>query len=866
MTWWHRLLHRKKYDEELDKELRFHLDQYASDLIARGLAPEEARRQARLAFGGPQQVKEMCREALGMRWLEDLLQDVRYGARVLLKNPGFSLVAIITLGLGIGANTAIFSFVNAVLLRPLPYPEPERLVWAWGNIQGGTNRASVNPLDFIDYQTGNQSFAQLAASFSQGSFATLTGSGAPERLRSDVVTANYFDVLGFQPALGQGFIAEHEQTGRGQVVILSEGLWRRRFGGDPSLIGKALTLNGESFTVIGVMPADFQPPQPAELWVPMPVRNLTSSRKAHFIRPVGRLRPGVTLAAAQAEMDGIARRLEETYPEDKNWSLRLVPLQEHMVGNIRQPLWTLLGAVGFVLLIACANVANLMLARAASRHREIAVRAAMGASRRRIVRQLLTESLLLSLVGGLFGVLLGVWTLNWLVSISAGNIPDWVRVGIDARVLGFTLAATMLTGLLCGLAPALQASRPNLVGTLKEGARGASDGKGHKRVRGLWVVCEVALAVVLLVGAGLLIRSFIRLQQVDPGFDAKNVFTLRLDLPEGRYKQPEQVENFYDQLQQQLAALPGVEAVGTVSELPMSGQANDFPFHVEGAPRDPDNFVTADYRRVNQDYFRAMKIPLLRGRQFTAWEARTGSRVVVISEEMAEQFFPDTDPLGKRLVIFGDDQPYEIIGIAGDVRHSGLTGDVYQTMYAPSLRRLMNNLVIRTAGPPLNLEAEVRRAVRAADKDVPIPALRSMEELVGDSVAQPRMNTLLLSALAGLALALALVGIYGVTSYSVAQRTHEIGVRMALGAQARAVLRLVVTQGMRLAFVGVLIGLLASFALTRLMSSLLFGVSANDPLTFGGVALLLLLIALLACYLPARRAMEVDPLVALRHD
>ncbi len=799
--------------------------------------------------------------------MQTIFHDMRYGARMLLKKPGFTLIAVITLALGIGANTAIFSVVNAVLLRPLPYAEPERLVWAWGNFRGGTNRASVNPLDFLDYRAGNQSFEHLGAFFTQGGFVTLTGSGEPERLRGGVVTANYFDVLGVKPMLGQSFAAEHEQAGRGQVAILSYGLWQRRFGGDPSLIGKPLTFNGQSFTVLGVMPADFQPPQPAEGWVPMPIHNLTSDRKAHFIRPIGRLKPGVTLAAAQAEMDGIARRLEETYPEDKDWSLRLVPLQEHMVGNIEQSLWTLLGAVGFVLLIACANVANLMLARAASRYREIAVRAAMGASRRRIVRQLLTESLLLSLAGGVLGVLLGVWTVDWLVSISAGNIPAWARVGIDARVLGFTLAATMLTGLLFGLAPALQASKPNLVETLKEGGRGAGEGKGHKRVRGLWVVSEIALAVVLLVGAGLLVRSFIRLQQINPGFDAENVFTLRLDLPEARYRQPEQVENFYDQLQQQLAALPGVEAVGIVSELPMSGQMNDFRFHVEGIPRDPDNVVTADYRRVNQDYFRAMKIPLLRGRQFTGQEVRTSSQVAVISEELAKQFFPNEDPLGKRLLIdVGKDLPFEIIGVAGDVRHRGLAGNVYQMMYSPSLRRAATNLVIRTAAAPLNLAAEVRKVVQAVDKDLPISVLRPMEELVGNSIAQQRMNTFLLSALAALALVLAMVGIYGVMSYSVAQRTHEIGIRMALGARAGDVLRLVVKQGMTLALLGVVIGLLASFALTRLMTSLLHGLSATDPLTFAGVAVALIGVALVACYVPARRAAKVDPLVALRYE
>ena len=794
-------------------------------------------------------------------------QDLRYGARMLLKKPGFSLIAILTVALGIGANTAIFSIVNAVLLRPIPYPEPEQLIWAWGNYRGGTNSASVNPLDFLDYRTSNKSFAQFGASFSFGSFVTLTGNGEPERLRSGVVTANFFDVFGIKPVLGQSFIAEHEQAGRGQVTILSYGLWQRRFGGDSSLIGKPLILNGQSYTVIGVMPAEFQTPIPAELWAPLPVQILTSDRKAHFIRPIGRLKPNVTLAQAQAEIDSIARRLEETYPEDKNWSLRLVSLQEQMIGNIGQSLWTLLGAVGFVLLIACANVANLMLARAASRYREMAVRAAMGARRRRIIRQLLTESLLLSLAGGVLGVLLSVWAVDWLVSISAGTIPAWARVDIDLRVLGVTLAATMLTGLIFGLTPALKASKPNLVETLKEGGRGASDSKSYNRARGLWVVSEIALAVVLLISAGLLIRSFIRLQQIYPGFNVENVYTLRLDLPDGRYRQPEQVENFYDRLQQRLAALPGIEVVGTVSELPMSGQANDFRFHVEGRPRDEGNVVTADYRRVNQDYFRAMKIPLLRGRQFTEEEVRTSSQVVIISEELARQFFPNEEPLGKRLLIdVGRDLPFEIIGVVGGVRHRGLTGSMYQTMYSPSLRRLTNNLVMRTSTARLDLAAEVRKAVAAIDKDLPVPALRPMEQLLAGTIARQRMNTFLLSALATLALVLAVIGIYGVMSYAVAQRTHEIGVRLALGAQAGNVLRLVLKQGMTLALIGVALGLIASFVLTRLMRTLLFNTDPKDPLTFTTIAALLAFVALLACFFPARRATKVDPMVALRYE
>ena len=800
--------------------------------------------------------------------MRTLWQDLSYGLRMLWKQPGFTLVSIITLALGIGANTAIFSVVNAVLLRPLPYAEPERLVWMWGNFRGGTSTASVSTLDFLDYREQNRSFEQLGAFFSGDSFVNLTDGGEPERLRVGVVTANYFDIFGVKPALGRGFIAEEEQAGRNQVVVLGYGLWQRRFGGDSSIIGKTITVNDRSFNVLGVMPAGFQPPQTAELWAPMPLRALATDRKSHSIRPIGRLKPGVTIAQAQADMDSVARRLEEQYPDSNaGWNWRLIPLQERMVGNIGQSLWMLFGAVGFVLLIACANVANLSLARAASRSKEIAVRAAIGASRRRVARQLLTESLLLSLFGGALGVLFGMWGLDFLVWISAGNIPPWARVGIDARVLVFTSLATLLTGLLFGLSPALQSSKPNLIETLKEGGQSAADGASRNRLYSLWVVSEVALAVVALVGAGLLVRSLIRLQQVAPGFDAENVTTLRIDLPGARFPQPEQVIGFYEQFKQRLAALPGVEAVGIISHLPLSGQRNDIPFRVEGRPRNPNEHVTADDRSVDHDYFRAMKIPLLRGRHFTEEEARTSGKVVIISETMARRFFPNEDPVGKRLLMSdAQETPYEIVGVVGDVRHLALQLGVYQTMYFPWLRQRSTNFVIRAPGAPANLAADVRKALQAVDKNLPVSAIRPMEELLGNSVAQRRLNAFLLSAFAALGLFLAMIGVYGVMSQAVTQSTHEIGVRLALGAQTRDVMGLVLREGMKLAVVGMAIGLLSALALTRLamMKSQLFEVSGADPITFAAIAVLLTGAMLLACYLPARRATKVDPMVALR--
>src|SRR5262245_31147184 len=798
--------------------------------------------------------------------MQTLWQDLRFGARMLLKKPGFTLIAAVTLALGIGANTAIFSVVNAVLLSPLPYTEPERLMWIWGNFRGGTNTASVSHLDFLDYREQNRSFEHLGAFSSENAFVNLTG-GEPERLRASVVTANYFDIFGVKPALGRSFIAEEEQLGRHLVVVLSYGLWQRRFGGDPSIIGKTIMLNDRSLNVLGVMPAGFQPPQAAELWAPMPLRALANNRRSNSIRPIGRLKPGVTIGQAQADMDAVARRLEEKYPDtNAGWNWRLIPLQERMVGNIGQSLWVLFGVVGFVLLIACANVTNLSLARAASRSREIAIRTAVGASRRRVARQLLTESLLLSLFGGALGVLVGMWGLEFLLWISAGNIPPWARVGIDARVLVFTSLATLLTGLLFGLAPALQSSKPNLIETLKEGGHSATDGAGRNRLYSLWVVSEVALAVVALVGAGLLVRSLIRLQQVDPGFDAENVTTLRIDLPGARYQQPEQVIGFCEQFKQRLAALPGVDAVGMISQLPLSGQRNDSSFRVEGRPRNPNEHVTADDRSVDHDYFRAMKIPLLRGRQFTEEDARTSGKVVIVSDTMARRFFPNEDAVGKRLLMGDQETPYEIVGVVGDVRHKALHMGAYQTMYFPWLRERGTNLVIRAAGPPANLAADVRKALQAVDKNLPVSAIRPMEELLGDSVAQRRLNTYLLSAFAALGLILAMIGVYGVMSQAVAQSTHEIGVRLALGAQTRDVLGLVLREGMKLALVGLAIGLLSALALTRLVAvqSLLFEVSGADPVTFAAIAVLLTGAMLFACYLPARRATKVDPMVALR--
>jgi len=801
--------------------------------------------------------------------METLIKDIRYGLRGLWKRPGFTAVALITLALGIGANTAIFSLINAVLIRPLPFPEPDRLVWTWGNIRNGGNRASVSPLDYLDYRHQNRTFEQFAAMTSFSISANLTGGGEPQRLSGAGVTGNFFQALGVQPALGRTFLLENETNGRDQVAVLSYGLWQKRFGGDPGIINQRITLDDKSFEVIVVMPRDFEFPAASELWLPLnfDAQPGLRQRKAHFLRPIGRLKAGVTLAQAQADTDSIARQLEATYPDtNTGWNLRLVSLREQIVGNIRSTLYILLGAVGLVLLIACANVANLLMAHAASRRKEIALRTALGAGRLRIARQMITESVMLALFGGALGTLLAIWGVKGLVVLSGANIPATADVKIDFTVLVFTLVTSVLTGLLFGLAPAFRTMNLSLSETLKEGGRSGSESAQRNRTRSLLVVFESALAVMLLVGAGLLIRSLIRLQNTNPGFDSNSVLTLRIDLPRTKYEEPQSRSNFWEQFQSRVSALPGVESVGLVSELPLSGQPNDMPYTVEGrAPDAPNQGFDDDFRRVNQDYFRALRIPFLRGRNFTPQEVREGAKVLIISESLVRQTFPNEEPLGRRLVMGMSNQPFEIIGIVGDVRHRSLEQPPLPAMYMPAFEP-GENVVIRTQTDSSALAAAVRREVTSIDPNQPIATVRTMNEWLGRAVAAPRYRTGLFGLFAGLALALSAVGIYGVMSYSVGQRTHEIGVRMALGARQLDVLKLVVRQGMSLALVGVVIGLLGALALTRIISSLLFDVGTRDPATFVVVAILLAAVAFIACYVPALRATKVDPLVALRYE
>ena len=861
------LFRRGQVEAELNEELRYHLERQIEVNTAAGMSVEEARYAALRAMHGLDQRKEECRDMRRVRLIEDLWRDFRFSLRSLLKRPGFTAIALLALALGIGANTAIFSLVNAVILQPLPYRDPDRLISVYGTRNRST-QGSVGPTDFLDYRSQNKTFEQFAASGSMMLPMNLTGSGEPERLNASIITGNYFDTFGVRPALGRGFSLENEKTGQDHVTVLSHAFWQTRFGGDPNIVNKTINLDGKAYEVLGVMPAEVVLPQPAQLWVPI---NFDADpemkmRNARFLRGIGRLKEGVTLDQAQTDTDLIAAQLEQQYPDSNTgWSLRLIPLREILVGGSRTMLFILFGAVGFVLLIACANVANLLLVRAAARQKEIAMRTALGASRLRIIRQMITESLLLAIFGGALGALLAVAGVKLLVSFSEDSIPRTANVKIDATVLAFTLLISLATGLLFGLAPAIRTMKENLVDALKDGIRGGSEATVKNRTRSLLVVFESAIAVMLLIAAGLLIRSLVALQNVDPGFDPNNVLTLRVDLPRQKYNTPEKASNFFEQLEIRVAGLPGVEAVGLITDLPLSGEARDMPYRVEGRPATSD-IAFVDFRRVNKNYFSAMRIPLRRGRNFTEQEVRQSDKAIVVSQAFVVSVFPNEEALGKRLIIWSGirNEPYEIIGIVGDTRYQSLQGEPSATMYVPTRELLFVNLVIRTQGDPLSLVGGVRKEVNALDPDQPIAAIRPMTEWVAMSAAGARYRTTLLGLFALLAMILAATGIYGVMSYSVAQRTQEIGVRMALGARPLDVLKLVVRQGMMLALIGVIVGLAGALALTRVMSSLLFGVTERDPITFVAVAALLIVVAFISCFVPAHRATRVDPLIALR--
>jgi predicted permease len=817
-----------------------------------------------------------------------LLQDLRYGSRMLWKSPGFTLVTVLALALGIGANTAIFSVVNTVLLRPLPFERPEQLVLLWETHpfgkQLGYDYLPGSTANFTDWRSRTDLFEGMAALDSRN--VVLTGRDEPQRLTGVRASANLFSLLRVKPMSGRVLVPEDERAGANRVVVISHGLWQRRFGSDPSVLGTALTLDGDSYTVVGIMPASVTFPQemglPAffdfsaktDLWMPYALTDReTQNRGSHHIAVVARLKDGATIGQAQAQMDNLARQLEEQHPDDnKDWRVAVVSLHEQVVGKSRLVILILLGAVGCVLLIACANVANLLLARATARQKEIAIRTALGATRWRVVRQLLTESVLLALVGGALGIWLAMWGVDLLVALSPGNLPRPAEIGIDRSVLAYTFFISLVTGVLFGLIPALQSSRPDFNEALKEGGRGASDSPRRRRARGLLVVSEVALALVLLISAGLLLKSFISLQNVQPGFTPANVLTVEIGLPEQKYGDDKRIADFYRQVIARVESLPGAEAVGAVSHLPLSGAEEIDGFSVEGRTETAALLTqSADFRVVAPGYFRAMQIPLLRGRHFDERDRADAPGVMLIDEAFARRFFPGEDPLGKRINEDGSRTRRSfltVVGVVGSVKHSGLSAESRPTMYLPYEQSgwLTMTLTIRAAGDPTNLAAAVRREVLAVDKDQPVTKISTMAETFGRAVAPQRFNMLLLGLFAAVAMILATVGIYGVIAYTVSQRSREMGIRIALGASRADILKLVVGQAMLMASVGVGVGLGGALVLTRFMSGLLYGVSATDPVIFVSISLLLALVALLASYIPARRAMKVDPIVALHYE
>ena len=889
MSWWKAFRDRIRalrdsdgVHREIDEEMRFHLDMRAEENVRRGMSPQDARREAERRFGRLTRIKEMGYDVRGGGFVETLWQDMRYGVRMLLKHPGFTFIAVLTLALGIGVNTALFSVVNAVLLRPLPYAEPERLVQVYeANPQKGFDRFGFSLANFVDHRDQQSGFEQMAAYHRWN--ANLTGAGEPERVQVALVSASFLPLLRVQPLLGRGFLTEEETQGKDDVAVLSYGLWQRRFGGDPGILNKSINLSGYVCTVVGVLPPDFQFPDPfgsnplsaaapkVDLLTPMAYdpKNL-GDRGSHFLQVLARLQPGVELAQAQTELRAIASRLEQQYPDrNKGWTVNVFALQDEVVRNVRPALLLLLAAVAFVLLIACANVSNLLLARAAARQKEMAIRLALGAPRARLLRLLLTESLLLALAGGTAGLALAYGAMRAFISFSPANVPRTDEIRLDGMALLFTFGITLLTSMAFGLLPTLQASKPGVNTTLKEGGRQGNRG-GRPRTRGLLVVAEVALSLLLLIGAGLMIRTFISYQRLNPGFRTDNLLTMKLALPFKKYPKPEQQVAFYQQVIERVRALPGVQGVGAVSDLPLV-EGGIFAFIIEGresasAQDDPD----AVWRAINPDYFRTMGMQLRRGREFTEHDQPGAVEVIVINETMAASFWPGEDPIGKRIQIY-DSQPMpwrEIVGVVNDTKEAGLGVPTRPEIYVPFSQRPRTamTLIAHTAAGPEQLAGAMRAAVQTVDPEQPVYRVSTMEQFFSAEVAVPRATMFLMGSLAVAALILAAVGIYGVMAHAVAQQTHEIGIRTALGATQRDVLRLVVGQGMTLTLIGVVIGLAGAFALTRLMTSLLFGVSATDPATFTVIALLLTGVALFACYIPARRATKVDPLAALRYE
>jgi len=866
--------------EEIDREMRAHVEMQTEANIASGMDPAKARDAAVQSFGHMTNIRDDAYDVKGGGFVETLIQDIRYGARVLTKHRGFTVVAVLTLALGIGANTAIFSVVNELLLRPMAYRDAEKIVMLWEVTPEGRHQNTTSRANFRSWREQASSFEAISAFTDQR--LNLTGEGEPEELSVQFATPELFRILGVDPILGRPLMPEDAEA-KSPIAVLSYGLWQRRFGARPDIVGQSITLNGVPFSVVGVMPASFQfhikqrsgTGRPAELWsvLPMPVGPGANDR-GRFLSVVGRLKPGVSAEQANAEMRTIASRLSAEAPQyNRNYTAEVLPLREQFFGNVRRALWLLLGAVGFVLLIACANVANLLLSLATSREKEIALRSALGAHRLRIVRQLLTESLMLAVISSLMGLGFAWLGMKALIAISPKDLVSLQNTNLNLTVLLWTLGVSVLTGIIFGLAPALHVSRLDLNDALKEGGKGdTGHAGGSRRLRSLLVVSEIALAVVLLASAGLLVKSFIRLQEVDRGFNSGNVMTMVVRLPQARYKEDPQVVAFFRQALDRISALPAVRSAGVINFLPFYGglgSATGFTIGGKPAPA-PGEEPSTDVRVADPGYFKALQIPLLRGRQFSATENSEAKHVVLINEALAQKYFPGEDPLGKSIDVgmFDGPNPTEIIGVVGNVRYENLIDGFEPAVYFPhpELAYSFMTFVVRTDGDPNAIAPALQREIRTLDPNQPVSDVRTMDQVMAETLSRARFNTLMLALFAGLATLLSAVGIFGVMNYSVALRTREIGLRVAIGAQPRQVLVLILRQGLMLTILGVVIGLLAAVALTRLLSGLLFGVAAVDPPTFASISILLIAVSLVACYLPARRAMKIDPLLALRSE
>ena len=888
-SWLRTILQRSRIESEMDAELRFHMEARAEDLVRRGTPREEALRRARPEFGGIENAKEECREARGAHFAETLLQDLRYGLRMIRRAPGFTLTAVLALALGIGANTAIFSVVNAVLLRPLPYDQPDRLVQVWHTPPQksfpGMAIFTVSPANFLDWRAQNHSFEGMAA-YGFGRY-TITGSGHPETIRMVAATNGLLSILHARPLLGRGFLDGEYEPGHEHEVLLSYGLWRSYFAGNPDVVGKNIQLNGQAFTVVGVMGPEFDfpissdPDARAQMWKPMAWTDRERAiRDNRNYGVIARLNDGVTLKQVQAELDAISNRLAQDFPsDDKGWGAIAIPMRDDLVSDVRPALLILLGAVALVLLIACANVANLMLARALSRRKEVAVRTALGATRRRLLQQALSETLLLAVAGGTLGLVFAHYGVILIVKFLAQRLPRSNEIALDGWVLAFTLCISLLTGFAVGLLPALRMSKADLNEALKQGLGRTALDSGGSRTRNVLVVSEVALSLMLLIGAGLLIRSLWVLQHVNPGFDPSRVVTMAVSIPPGKFAEPTQQIAYFGRVLERVRSLPGVQSAGLIDSLPLSGDGSHQPISVEGRPPAPmAELPEVDVRLISPGYMSAMHIPLLNGRDVADSDVAGRPGAVLISESMAKSFWPNEDAVGKHLTLyFFPDVPRVVVGVVADVKMTAMNEtQPVPTLYFPlaqlspvrgaAWRSIPMSLAVRTNAAPLSVLPPITGAVRETDGDVPLLNIRTMDDSVSASLSPERFTMLLLGSFAGLALLLAVVGIYSVMSYSVSRRTNEIGIRIALGASRADVLLLVVRQAMLLALIGLAIGIAGALSLSHLMASQLYGVRPTDPTTFVTVAALLMIVSLAASYIPSRRAMRVEPMAALRYE